>query len=1820
MPVIRNIFFVMQLAFLLLASPQLLYAQTDDIEVEKVKEEADQLFEDGKYVEAYPLYSQLLSLNRKDPFYSYRFGTCMLYSDRRDPEKPIKYMELGVGELNGKDALMIFYHLGVAYHQAYRFGEAIRALTAFKMRITPKNPYYERTEIRLQMCNNGIVLLKDISDLIVLKKYEVGYSNFFRSYDLTRFGGNLAPKPDFLKSKLDRKSDEMQLVFFSDTHNVVYYSSLGDKKKAANKDIYRAYKMQDGTWTKPEKLSSVINTEFDEDFPYLLPDGKTLYFCSKGHNSMGGYDIFRTVYDSTQRNWTEPQNVDFAINTPFDDILFITDPSQRYAWFSSFRNSNDGRIMVYLVRIDKKIEDIEKLNTDMIAASEIDYDDPEYLKTLEKIRNKASLDVNSNEEIQMDDTNAVANQDNVRYNIPPNPTDEDIIDITFDHVNSAEQDMFNFRTLRDEALSLSDIKKRQAVADNEKSSDLYNQALNTADAEERKSLMAEAVEYSKSSEALMDESDVAMQMYNQYEEAASNQKGVMEKIQDRAGYIQQLAETKKLDTSVVLLKQLIDDIDTFKIEIVEAKKRIQADQDYVNDLQADVANTESQIANNEKQVDMLLQEAVQYDNEAALSSYDELKNQYEHASDSLRKEAEILQTEANELKDQLVEDKTTLNNLMNTAESRQSVNNDIVVAVENNDLADNNNSNNNSNANNANNTNNNSNNTSNDVNINSNNANNSNNTNTDNTNNNNTNDNNNNTNNNSNNNDNNTNNNTNDNNNNSNNLSNNDITNNSNDLAVDNHRDIVVNSINSKVDSLNNELNRQQKESDALALMYAQKNSLYNTRLNDWKEKQRSVGDNLTQQDIDDLNTLESITKDLYNQLDILSDLYSESLNKLQKTDVLITELSDLSAETSSFPATADSSLAYSQLDKGNDKIENLRNTEENTSSFDMMATDVQTAIKNEDDRLVELQNEKSNLDKEIAEIDAKIEKARSDKKKDKLRDSKLPLEVRNNDIMNQIAVLESNILELNDSLAAIKAKDQYYNEFSESVNNMTDEKLDDMSSSWDLVVDMGSDDVLGGPAKDLMIDLVAMNNNTSNTIDNNSNNSNNTDNNSNNNTNNDNNANNDNSNNNSNNDTNNNNTANVDNSDYNGSESWYDENTNINESGYSMTELSNYQDLIQSEYYNNGAESIMIRIASLKKLQKQNPDQADEIQQEIDALTVTMQAYMEESDAYVRNADNNLNLNNIDKPDTMQTIAPGAMASWHMNQYAKKLLKSDSLRQLALNTTDQNLKQQYNEQSQLYNDAARMHYVAANDIYGIWSNARYENNNVLIAENQDDGTWVMTDASQLMIQARRLRSEAFNENDFETKQNLLIQARQLELRALDMQEKALADAGVNSPEKMITIEASQLENDMAMNLSDLSNAYVNNRNMLDDYGNDVAINNNDNIYNNNNSNNDNTNNYANNNDNTNNNTNNNNTDNTNNDNTNTNNNNANNNNDNTSNTNDNNTNTNNNSNNASSKALYYRVQIAASRRSVETDQYFGNLDEVLEDFTAPWYRYMTGYFTSFNTAWAERNRVRPIGYPDAFVVAYYDGKRVPVYEARMLEQGGAVAEANANTNPLANNGNNAAATEDKYEMTDVNGLVYSVQVGVYATTRNTERLFGISPLVEEIMDNGYYRYYAGVYSNMNDATEARNQIRGAGVPDAFVVILYQGKKITRAEADRLNNEGVQFGGSLGKVSENLRPDRENATDNKPVFMVQIGAFDKDVAQAEIDALIASAGQDVSTYKDNDRTLYTVGSFSDYNSALTLKNGLADSFPDAFVVAFLKGEKIPVGDARNMIE
>ena len=84
------------------------------------------------------------------------------------------------------------------------------------------------------------------------------------------------------------------IIYFASSginKDVVFYSSYG--KDGSNKlDLYRVKRVSGGDWSEPVRLPDNINTPYDESYPFLHPDGKTLFFCSKGHNSMGGYDVF----------------------------------------------------------------------------------------------------------------------------------------------------------------------------------------------------------------------------------------------------------------------------------------------------------------------------------------------------------------------------------------------------------------------------------------------------------------------------------------------------------------------------------------------------------------------------------------------------------------------------------------------------------------------------------------------------------------------------------------------------------------------------------------------------------------------------------------------------------------------------------------------------------------------------------------------------------------------------------------------------------------------------------------------------------------------------------------------------------------------------------------------------------------------------------------------------------------------------------------------------------------------------------------------------------------------------------------------------------------------------------------------------------------------------------------------------------------------------------------------------------------------------------------------------------------------------------------
>ena len=118
-------------------------------------------------------------------------------------------------------------------------------------------------------------------------------------------------------------------------------------------DLFISYKEEGGAWGHFEPMDENINTEFDETTPFIDDSTNTLYFSSTGHNSIGGYDVFKTTLNPITKKWENPVNMGYGVNSPSDDMYYVYDGIANKALFSSKRNEGLGGFDIYQVDYDK---------------------------------------------------------------------------------------------------------------------------------------------------------------------------------------------------------------------------------------------------------------------------------------------------------------------------------------------------------------------------------------------------------------------------------------------------------------------------------------------------------------------------------------------------------------------------------------------------------------------------------------------------------------------------------------------------------------------------------------------------------------------------------------------------------------------------------------------------------------------------------------------------------------------------------------------------------------------------------------------------------------------------------------------------------------------------------------------------------------------------------------------------------------------------------------------------------------------------------------------------------------------------------------------------------------------------------------------------------------------------------------------------------------------------------------------------------------------------------------------------------------------------
>lgn len=191
---------------------------------------------------------------------------------------------------------------------------------------------------------NGDNMTGFCSNPVAVARERFSLNDFFLFYPLKDHSWRNVP------NQLDSLGGDpfARAIYFPDGSEEVYWSA---KDQDGIRNIYHSHH-RDTLWTVPELINEQMTTSSDEIYPMLSPDGKQLFFASKGLYGMGGYDLYVSNWDDNLNDWGVPVNMGFPYSSPYDDFLFINTADGKYSMFASNRNCSRDSVDVYVLEFD----------------------------------------------------------------------------------------------------------------------------------------------------------------------------------------------------------------------------------------------------------------------------------------------------------------------------------------------------------------------------------------------------------------------------------------------------------------------------------------------------------------------------------------------------------------------------------------------------------------------------------------------------------------------------------------------------------------------------------------------------------------------------------------------------------------------------------------------------------------------------------------------------------------------------------------------------------------------------------------------------------------------------------------------------------------------------------------------------------------------------------------------------------------------------------------------------------------------------------------------------------------------------------------------------------------------------------------------------------------------------------------------------------------------------------------------------------------------------------------------------------------------------
>ncbi|HKK66651.1 MAG TPA: hypothetical protein VJ946_00520, partial [Bacteroidales bacterium] len=326
---------------------------------------------------------------------------------------------------------------------------------------------------------------------------------------------------------------------------------------------------------------------------------------------------------------------------------------------------------------------------------------------------------------------------------------------------------------------------------------------------------------------------------------------------------------------------------------------------------------------------------------------------------------------------------------------------------------------------------------------------------------------------------------------------------------------------------------------------------------------------------------------------------------------------------------------------------------------------------------------------------------------------------------------------------------------------------------------------------------------------------------------------------------------------------------------------------------------------------------------------------------------------------------------------------------------------------------------------------------------------------------------------------------------------------------------------------------------------------------------------------------------------------------------------------------FFYRIQVVALREPLQGNT-FRNMRPVVDEQVGNrnLYRYMAGKFYNRNSWQEALPDVKQLGFDDAFPVAYLDGRRLSLvqarpylnYERNLPPEFSILEEQMLAENREANQNNDGITPTDDQVMAEAlnqtDGGFYAIQIGVFSKPLNQNTIGDISTDLYNRTNQGYYRYFHGQFNSRAAARVRLAQVRRE-IRDAFIT--YLGRENEQADN---RADGQVIAPPVAGVQE-IRPNPDADTAGiRPEFRIQIGAFETQPDATVIRQLVGDfAPYEMIRYRQGNLYYYQITGFENYPQARQfLRRQVLQEVPDAFMLAYRNNVKITVRDALLILK